>query len=119
MFERAVFRKEFTVLKKVIVKLLGIFGGPSRHLASPAVIQRPHNDLVPRELCPPVAPGLEFTHVPSFACTGGLRKLRADCSTVGLYCITITWQQIGRNSLYIAVSGVLLHETVERTHRGR
>jgi len=37
---------------------------------------------------------LQFTHVPSFACRGGLRKWRADCSTVGLYCVTITWQQI-------------------------
>jgi len=27
--------------------------------------------------------GLQFTDVPSFACRGGLRKSRADCSTVG------------------------------------
>jgi len=47
------FGRKFTVLKKVIVKLLGIFGGPSRHLASPAVIRRPHNDPAPGELCPP------------------------------------------------------------------
>jgi len=32
---------------------------------------------------------LRFTHVPSFACRGGLRKSWADCPTVGLYCATI------------------------------
>jgi len=58
---------------------------------------------------------LQFIYVPSFACRGGLRKSRADCSTVGLYWVTITWQQIFKSSL----AGVLLHETVERTHRGR
>ena len=51
--------------------------------------------------------------VHSFACRGGLRKSRADCSTVGFYCVTITWQQICKGSLYITVAGVLLHETVE------
>jgi len=30
---------------------------------------------------------LQFTHVSFFACRGGLRKSRADCSAVGLYCI--------------------------------
>jgi len=48
----------------------------------------------------------------------GLRKLRADCSAVGVYCVTTTWQQIFKSSLYITVAGVLLH-TVERTHLGR
>jgi len=48
-----------------------------------------------------------------------VRKSRAGYSTVGLYCVTITWQQICRSSLYIAVVGVLLHETVERTRLGR
>jgi len=62
---------------------------------------------------------LQFTHVPYFACRGWLRKSRADCSTVGLHCVTITWQQIFKISLYIAVAGVLLHEAVERTHLGR
>jgi len=37
----------------------------------------------------------------------------------GFYCVTITWQQICKDSLYITVAGVLLHETVERTHLGR
>ena len=31
---------------------------------------------------------LQFTHVSSFACKGGLRKSRADCSTAGLYCVS-------------------------------
>jgi len=62
---------------------------------------------------------LQFTHVPSFACRGGLRKSQADCSTVGLRCVTMTWQQICKGSLYITVAGVLLHETVERTHLGK
>jgi len=52
------FGRKFIVLKKVIVKLLGIFGGPSRHLASPAVIRRPNNDPAPGELCPPRRPWL-------------------------------------------------------------
>jgi len=41
---------------------------------------------------------LQFTLVPSFVCRGRLRKLRTACSTVGLYCITITWQQIFKGS---------------------
>jgi len=52
------FGRKFTVIKKVIVKLLGIFGGPSRHLVSPAVICRPHNDPAPGKLCPPRRPWL-------------------------------------------------------------
>ena len=40
---------------------------------------------------------LQFNHVRCFAshvCRGKLRNLRADCSTVGLYFVTITWQRI-------------------------
>jgi len=36
-----------------------------------------------------------------------LRNLRADYSTVGLYCVTIKCQQIFEGSLQIAVEGVL------------
>jgi len=43
---------------------------------------------------------------------------RADCSIVGLYCVTITWQQIYKGSLYITMPGVLLLETVERRRLG-
>jgi len=45
---------------------------------------------------------LQFTHVPSFACRGGWRKSGADCSTVGLCCVTMTGQQICKGSLCIA-----------------
>jgi len=62
---------------------------------------------------------LQFTHVLSFACRGGLRKSRAVCSAVGLYCVATTWQQICKGSLYITGIGVLLHEIVERTHLDR
>jgi len=62
---------------------------------------------------------LQFTHVTFLICRGGLRKSRADCSTVGLLrCVTITWQQICKGLLYIPVAVILWHETVERTHQG-
>jgi len=43
------FRSKCTVLKKVIVILLGLFGVPSNHSSPPAVIWRPGN-------CSPLAP---------------------------------------------------------------
>ena len=43
---------------------------------------------------------LQFTRVPSLACRGGLRKWRADCSTVGLYCVTNMATNLQRFSLY-------------------
>ena len=55
---------------------------------------------------------LRFTHVPSFTCRGGLRNLWADCSTVGLYCVTIVWQKICKGSLHVTVAGTLLGITV-------
>jgi len=48
---------------------------------------------------------LQFTHVPSLACRGRLRKFGADCSTVGLHCVTTTWQQILTRSLHLTVTG--------------
>ena len=51
---------------------------------------------------------LQFTYVPSFACRGRLRKLRRGCSTVVLYCVTMTWQQICKGSFRVPVAGVLL-----------
>jgi len=33
-----------------------------------------------------------------------VRKLRTDCSTVGLYCVTITWQQIFKVHFVAGVS---------------
>ena len=59
---------------------------------------------------------LQFTHVPSFACWGRLRNLRADCSTVVLYYVTIIWQRIFKGSLQVTMVGVLSHVTVERRH---
>jgi len=47
-----------------------------------------------------------------------LRNLRADCSIVGLYCVTIIWQQIFKGSLQVTIEGVFLHVTVERSHLG-
>ena len=44
------FEGKFAVLKKVLVTLLGLFSAP------PAVIQRPHSELAPGELCPPCPP---------------------------------------------------------------
>jgi len=38
---------------------------------------------------------------------------------VGLYFVTMTWQQIFKGSLQIMVKGVLPHVTVERRHLGR
>jgi len=66
--------------------------------------------------CHPVM-SLQFTHVPS-AYRGGLRKSWADCSTVGLYCVTIPLQQTCKGSLYITVAGVLPHGAVERRRLG-
>jgi len=43
----------------------------------------------------------------------------ADCSTVGAYCVTITWQQIFKCDLHVRVAGILLHVTVEHRHLGR
>jgi len=57
--------------------------------------------------------------VRSFPGKIGLRNLLADCSTVGLRCVTITWQQIFKGLLEVTVVGVLPHVTVERKHLGR
>jgi len=45
--------------------------------------------------------------------------LRAVCSTVGLYCVTITWQQIFKGSLQVTVESVLPHVTVETYTSGQ
>jgi len=46
-------------------------------------------------------------------------KLASGFFIVGLYCVTITWQQIFKASLQIIVEGVLPHVTVERRCLGR
>jgi len=58
----------------------------------------------------------QFNHVHSFFCRGRLRKWQAYCFIVGLYGVTITWQQIFKGSLQIMLKGVLRHVTVERSH---
>jgi len=50
--------------------------------------------------------------------SGGMQGMQ-DCSAVGLYCVTITWQQICKGSFCITVAGVLLHEAFERRRLGR
>ena len=53
------------------------------------------------------------------ACKSKLPNLQADCFTVGLYRVIITWQQIFKCSLQVTILGVLLHVTLERRHLGR
>jgi len=57
---------------------------------------------------------LQVTPVRSYACRGRWSNLRAVCSTVGLYCVTTTWQQIFIGSLQVTVESVLPHVTVEK-----
>jgi len=49
---------------------------------------------------------LQFGRALSFACRGRLRTLLADCSAVGLYCATITRQQIFKCSLQVTLEGL-------------
>jgi len=58
---------------------------------------------------------LQFTHVRSFGYRDRLQNSRADCSTVGLYCVTKDGKII-KGSLQVTVAGVLLHVTVENRH---
>jgi len=44
---------------------------------------------------------LQFTDVRSFSCKDWLGNQQADCIIVGLYCVTMTWQQIFTDSLLI------------------
>ena len=47
------FGNKFTILKIVLVTLLGLFSVPRSHLVLSAVIRCPHSDSAPGELCPP------------------------------------------------------------------
>jgi len=47
---------------------------------------------------------LQFTHCRSSTYRSRLRNLRAHCSTVGLFCVTITWKEILKSSLKAGVS---------------
>ena len=59
---------------------------------------------------------LQITPVRSYACRGRWSNLRAVCSTLGLYCVTTTWQQIFIGSLQVTIESVLPfpHVTVEK-----
>jgi len=50
---------------------------------------------------------------------GKLPNLRADCFTVGLYRVIITWQQIFKCSLQVPMLGVLSHMALDLRHLGR
>ena len=55
---------------------------------------------------------------PLFCLQRWVAKVASGLFAVGLYCVTMPRQQTCKGSLYIKVAGVLLHETVERTHLG-
>ena len=48
-----------------------------------------------------------------------MQNAGANCSTTGLCCVTITWQQIFEDALQVTVVGVLLHAAIERRLLGR
>ena len=52
------------------------------------------------------------------AYSGKLPNVRADCFTVGVYHVIITWQQIFKCSLQVTILCVLSHVTLERRHLG-
>jgi len=51
---------------------------------------------------------LAVHYIRFFACRSRLRNSGANCSTVGLCCVTIAWQQIFEDALQVTVEGVLL-----------
>ena len=58
---------------------------------------------------------LQFTHGRSFASKGSyLPNLQVDCFTVGLYCVTITWQRIFWCSLQVTISALTFRDFVPR-----
>ena len=52
------FESKCTVLKKVFVTFLGLYGASYSHSMPPAVIWRPHSDSAAGELCPRCPPAL-------------------------------------------------------------
>ena len=46
---------------------------------------------------------LQFTHVYPFACRGRLRNVRTDFCTIVFYSVPVTWQQIVKGLLQVAV----------------
>jgi len=53
------FESKCTVLKKVFVTLLGLYGAPCSHSVPPAVIWRPHSDSAAGELGPCCVPAIK------------------------------------------------------------
>jgi len=47
------FGSKCSILKELLVTLLGLFSAPRCHSAPVVVIRRPHSDLAPGELSPP------------------------------------------------------------------
>ena len=77
------FGTKCTVLKKLLVTLLGLFGAL-------AVIRRPHSDTVPGELCPPCPTSLRPCTVPRIRRKLPLRHwlLYFDNDVCSQHCIT-------------------------------
>ena len=56
MIQPKVYQKQKMYYIEILMTLLELFGTHRSHLAPHAVIQLPHSDSAPRELCPPYAP---------------------------------------------------------------
>jgi len=66
-----------------------------------------------------IHPWLAVHSCPLLACRGRLRNSGANCSTIDLCCVTITWQQVFEDALQVTVVGVLPHVTMECRRLGR
>ena len=84
------FGSECSVLKKVLVKLMGLFGASRSHSAPLAVIWRPHGDSTPGELRPACPP----RYAP--ACDMLLKPVAYGCHwyRVCAVCDVTLWRQI-------------------------
>jgi len=59
-------------------------------------------------------------HLPAEAGCETWESETCECSTIGLYCVTITCQQqFFKGSLEVAAMGALPHVTVKRRHLGK
>ena len=68
----------------------------------------------PPNFCPP-----NFWAGYATVCRGKLPNFRADCFTVGLYRVIMTWLQIFKCLLQVTMLGVLSHVTLGCRHLGR
>ena len=90
------FGSKWTVLKKVLVILLGLFGTPRSHSAPSAVIWRPHSDSAPGELRPPSPPSLRLWCLHGCAIACMLKEIFAQCKREhclrgSTACVTHSW----------------------------